>query len=189
MKITNYERINMFKTELDLIGDINVRKVCEYGLINAPEYFFTIPASTTGKYHPKQDLGECGLVRHTKSVIHIGIDLVKSEVFVKDTQQSIDFCVICGLFHDIVKCGYEDSQYTKHEHPMLASMYLTKCVKELNLENDIPLDRYAHAISCHMGKWNTNKHSDIVLNKPETKYDYLLHTADYIASRKYVKMF
>ena len=40
------------------------------------------------------------------------------------------------------------------------------------------------AIETHMGKWNTSKNSQVVLPKPKTAIQYMVHLADYIASRK-----
>ena len=35
-----------------------------------PDYFFNVPASSTGKYHPEFSLGDGGLVRHTKFAVN-----------------------------------------------------------------------------------------------------------------------
>ena len=45
----------------------------------------------------------------------------------------------------------------------------------------------ASCIETHMGKWNTSKHSEVVLPRPKTAIQYMVHLADYIASRKCTK--
>ena len=44
-----------------------------------PDYFFSVPASSTGKYHPSFSLGEGGLVRHTKFAVRIAYELFQDE--------------------------------------------------------------------------------------------------------------
>lgn len=61
------KKIEIFENELNLIKNVDLRKLVELSLQSAPDYFFTIPASSTGKYHPQYALGEGGLVRHTKT--------------------------------------------------------------------------------------------------------------------------
>ena len=41
-------------------------------------------------------------------------------------------------------------------------------------------------ISSHMGEWNTNQYSKVILPKPETKYQKFIHLCDYLASRKFL---
>lgn len=55
-----------FRCELSKIKDENIKKSTEYILNLLPDYFYTMPASTSGKYHPEFSLGEKGLVRHVK---------------------------------------------------------------------------------------------------------------------------
>ena len=37
-----------------------------------------------------------------------------------------------------------------------------------------------------MGRWNTSKYSKEILSTPQTNFQKLIHTADFIASRKYI---
>ena len=41
-----------------------------------PDYFFSVSASSTGKYHPSFSLGNGGLLRHTKVVVKIAYELL-----------------------------------------------------------------------------------------------------------------
>ena len=58
-------KIEIFKNEINKISDERLRKNLEIIIDNLPDYFFSIPASSTGKYHPSFTLGESGLVRHS----------------------------------------------------------------------------------------------------------------------------
>ena len=42
----------VFNTELGFIKDERIRESCEIVLDMLPDYFYEIPASPTGKYHP-----------------------------------------------------------------------------------------------------------------------------------------
>ena len=41
----------MFTEELNYINDMRIREGAKILLDGLPEYFYTIPASSTGKYH------------------------------------------------------------------------------------------------------------------------------------------
>ena len=59
MKISNY-----FINEIEYIQNDLLRNIVIDVLDNSPECIVHIPASSSGKYHPKYSLGEGGLMRH-----------------------------------------------------------------------------------------------------------------------------
>jgi hypothetical protein len=65
------DKLAMFSKEIESIVDDNLRKLAIEIIACADDYFFTIPASSTGKNHPPFSLGEGGLVRHTKCVVYM----------------------------------------------------------------------------------------------------------------------
>lgn len=65
------DKIAMFSKEIGDITDGALRKLATEIIACADDYFFTIPASSTGKNHPPFALGEGGLVRHTKCVVYM----------------------------------------------------------------------------------------------------------------------
>ena len=75
------DRLKLFSNELNEISDEKLRNFAEDLIINADDYFFTIAASTTGKYHPQFDLGVGGLVRHTRCVVFFAICEATSRCF------------------------------------------------------------------------------------------------------------
>ena len=70
------EKKDYFKKELSYIKNKNIKDSCETMIGLLPDYFFQIPASSTGKYHPKFTLGDGGLVRHVKVAVLIAKDLL-----------------------------------------------------------------------------------------------------------------
>ena len=180
-----------FIAEVNRIYDNKLREACLDMVEVIPKYFWHIPASSSGKYHPACDLGDGGLVRHSIMVTRVAEDLIKAGIFVKCTQKNLDMAKVATLFHDCFKSGYEsvDGKYSDHTefcHPIYASSFVRKKLLAYDVPKKI-IDKICSAISSHMGKWNTSDYEPLVaLPTPETDFEKLIHTADYIASRKYI---
>ena len=173
-----------FRAELNTITNSNIRQFCIDMLEDAPDYFFTVAASSTGKYHPKTSLGEGGLVRHTKALVGIANDLLFLEQFNFDDDTK-DMIRVAGILHDAKKHGDNENPYTVFEHPIIAAEW----VRNSN-SKEIPQkvkNLIADMIASHMGSWNTDKRSDKVLPKPVTAAQQFVHMCDYLASRKHLE--
>ena len=79
--ISREDKINLFINEINDIQDENLRAFATELIANADDYFFTVPASSSGKYHPPFDLGDGGLVRHTRLVAYMARSLAESYCF------------------------------------------------------------------------------------------------------------
>ena len=181
----NMNKIKYFEKEINYIKDINNRKDIEYLISLLPEYFFKIPASSTGKYHPKFAGTEHGLVKHTKVAVRIAHDLFEiNEMF---TDKEKDLIIMALIMHDGLKKGMEEEEYTRFDHPLLSSKLIMEHAKELKMDiDDVRL--MCRMIESHMGKWNTNKYSKVVLPVPNDKYERFVHMCDYLASRSYLSV-
>lgn len=156
----------------------------------APEYWHSVPSSSTGKYHPQYALGDGGLVRHTLALVRIlnhmfGVESIANQF----TSRERDLLRTAGIAHDMMKSGtqedYEKSKYTKFDHPLLAA----RMVYDMDGLDKDERKYIATAISSHMGAFNTDKrHPNIVLPKPQDKSQIILHLADYLASRKDIEI-
>ena len=179
------ERLTAFANELNDIQDDNLRQFAAQLLANAPEYFFTIPASSSGKHHPYFAREVGGLVKHTRCVIFYAECNAESFNFDSHTK---DLAIIAALAHDIKKQGDSDAKnYTVWEHPELAYNFI------LEMQNTYPnlisvedATVVANAILSHMGKWWHNE--EFTKGKkqfplPTTMLDYAIQSADYMASR------
>ncbi len=155
-----------------------------------PEYFWEVGASSTGKYHPEYALGENGLARHTCALVRFLNHTFAIECMHKYSARQRDMLRLAGMMHDSRKSGdqaaYEENPYTKHEHPLLAAE-VVRGFKGRYLEPD-EVEAMAQAIESHMGQWTTNKYSNVVLPKPESGFQRILHWADYLASRKDIEV-
>lgn len=165
-----------------------------------PEYFWTEPASSSGKHHPEHDLGEGGLARHSLMAYRwLKLLLEANE---QDMSEFVPGMVVAALFHDCCKRGMPGNEvqgHTAFEHPLLSAKFILDKAEKFAEENKEFMENVsiedeeafkhnvAIAVSCvetHMGKWNTSKHSSVVLPRPKTSIQYIVHLADYISSRK-----
>lgn len=174
-----WDEINTFKYN-------DILELGFYLLENVPEYFFTVPASSSGKYHPINDLGTGGLVRHSLSVKRMLDHLFEPYGYYEFDARHKELLQLAALFHDCMKSGtqeeYEKNKHTKFLHPIFAANFIVLKACEIGF-NYTDAQFIASAISTHMGQWSKGK-KDEKLPEPQEPYQKVLHLADYLASRK-----
>lgn len=209
--MTTEERIRLFIKELSLIKSTTIRQLVSVHLSTAPEYFFHVPASASGKYHPQYALGEGGLVRHTKAAVQIAKNLFEAdaatwysafdggELFLPSPFFQ-DAVYAALILHDSFKLGYGDlsvdndgqPRHTVHGHPILAAKHWWTTVDEttfhLREEERTICSQIACAIASHMGQWTVSAHSSTILPLPDTWLERFVHLCDYLASRKNIEI-
>lgn len=189
---------DIFQSELQKICDKNIRDFvikCFDEL--CPDYFWTVPCSTSGKYHPQVSLGEGGLVRHTKLAIWWGLELLRALSMspeLKDipTVQLQDETIATLLLHDLIKNGKGlDSDGRPLESGVTGTHGVTLADK-INIQisdNELNEDTYwriLEGIRSHMGIWTTDStyRPHTILDPVKKAFANLIHLADYCASRK-----
>lgn len=184
---------SIFTEELEFIRDEKLRDFIQFCLESAPNFFYEMPASTTGKYHPSYSLGVGGLVRHTKAAVKIAVDLLNLQQNAELKERSGDLIISALILHDVHKKESENSIYTAFEHPLLASAFVRKKAIAAHLDLDSPklyqdVLFMCSMIESHMGQWNTDRQGMVVMPLPETEEAKFVHTCDYLASRKYLEV-
>ena len=181
------DKIAVFKTEINYVKDSTLREDLKVLIGLLPDYFFEVPASSTGKYHPAFSLGDGGLVRHTKAAVRIANELLNNNtVGSKFSLHDKDLIIIALTLHDGVKSGMEHSQYTKFDHPLLASKLIMENKDKVSMDVD-DLRKVCSMIESHMGEWTyDNYHKKEVLPKPRTAEQRFVHMCDFLASRKFL---
>lgn len=175
-----------FKEELNYIKKEKYKDNAKILINLLPDYFFEVAASSTGKYHPSFALGEGGLLRHTKVAVKIANELLNDEVIgYTFTDDEKDLMIISLIMHDGLKHGISKEKYTRFDHPIIVAEFIENNKDKLSLTEG-ELKFIKEAISSHMGNWNTNPYSDVVLPKPKNKYQRFVHMCDYLASRKFL---
>lgn len=183
------QKAKIFNSLLDTFENNDIMEFACVCIGDIPDYFWDIGASSTGKYHPQYALGDLGLARHTCALVRFLNHFFSLEHFKNDfTSRERDLLRLAGILHDSRKSGDAESKsaFTVHEHPMLAANSVRE-YKDKFLTYD-EIEYVASAICSHMGEWNSNKRSSIVLPKPVTAAEKILHLADYLASRKDIDM-
>jgi hypothetical protein len=179
-------RNKMYKleNELNLINFKDIKEFTRQVQNELPDYFWIIPASSSSKYHSKTSLGEGGLVRHTQCAVMIADSLFTITPFERIEK---DIIISSLLLHDGLKSGLKQEKHTVHEHPnLMGDFIMDKRFNGIIMDN-IRLE-ISKAIRSHMGQWNENKYSNIVLDKPISKIQRFVHMCDYLASRKFLNM-
>ena len=184
--MNNNDKINKLQIELNYIKNPRYKESAEVIIGLLPDYFFEVPASSTGKYHPSFSLGDGGLLRHTKAAVRIAYEMFNDESITGAySNNEKDLMLIALMLHDGLKSGLEKSDYTKFEHPLLICNYIKENKAKMKF-TDKEINFITHVISSHMGPWNTNNYSEVILPKPESKFQRFVHMCDYLASRKFL---
>lgn len=175
----------IFKKELEYISDEGIRESTGIMLDLLPDYFYQIPASSTGKYHPRFASTESGLVKHTKVAVRIAKELLDNPSLTNFTLREKDLIIMSIILHDGLKNGLVKDKYTKIDHPLLVSNYIKQNSDKLKLSKE-DLEIVTKGISSHMGPWNKDYDGNIVLPTPKTKTERFIHMCDYLSSKKFL---
>ena len=179
----NEDRIRCFNLELNWIITPGMRKLAEKLICTAPECFFHVPASSSGKHHP--DFArhiDGGLVLHTKEVCHVLHMIISEQALWALPYAWRDMLYVAAIAHDMLKYGNDPSKGTKQDHPALASEFVRRTymlyAAEFEAYGVTPGMVYdvQQLVASHMGKWGNPS--------PTTNLQNILCVADVIASRK-----
>lgn len=177
-----------FENELNYIKNERIKDNAVRIIDCLPDYFFEIPASSSGRYHPDYALGEGGLVRHTKAAVKIANELINNNKTIGDSfnDDEKDLIIVALLIHDGLKLGLEKNDYTLFEHPLLIADYVLK-INDLNF-TDAEVKKIIGMLKSHMGQWNKNKEGNEVLPIPKNNLEKFVHLCDFLASRKFIEI-
>lgn len=183
--MTNEEKISLFEKEIAYIEIEDIKNFFQKAITIIPDYFFEIPASSSGKFHSSLECGFGGLVYHTRSVAKIANYLVNLQQYKSQLNEAERDCVICAaLLHDCLKHDWENKTgFSVHQHPVLASEFVKTDPRLNGIINEEIRTIIGDAVASHSGEWTTSKRSKIVLPSPQTLVQELVHLSDYIASR------
>lgn len=185
--------ITQFKEYIDKIQDEDIRNFVYECLKVTPEYFWKIPASSSGKHHPEFALGEKGLQRHTVAAMYLCLELARTYNL---SSEEIDICLAAIALHDTCKygtaneCGSHD-KYNLDVHSYMPRIYfgcnksLKDCINKL--EDNGKFNKIMRGIECHMGSIGLGEWNPMNL-KPSNNIETVIHLSDYIASRKNISI-
>lgn len=174
-----FENIARGEAFINLIKDQEIRILARCFWKEAPDYFFAIPASSTGKYHWAKEIG--GLFDHVLMGMYCAKELAVT-FGLSDRERDIAIAAMAG--HDCLKYGIDyDTRYFDM-HPFLPRSYYAK--KLADLTDKETLDIVFTAIERHMGNIAEGLWTSAGRVKPETPLEQVVHLADFMASRSEV---
>ena len=179
------EKIDYFNKEYEYIKNYKKKNDIKYLVSKLPDYFFEIPASSTGKYHPDFASTSHGLVKHTKVAVRIAKELLDNPGLNNFTDDEKDIIIMALILHDGCKSGMVKEKYTRFDHPLIICDLINENRSKLSL-NDDEVDLLTKIISSHMGIWNKDYNGNEVLPIPKDKYQRFVHLCDYLSSKKFI---
>ena len=179
------EKIEYFNKEYEYIKNDKKKNDIRYLVSKLPDYFFEIPASSTGKYHPDFASTSHGLVKHTKVAVRIAKELLDNPGLNNFTNDEKDIIIMALILHDGCKSGMVKEKYTRFDHPLIICDLINENRSKLSL-NDDEVDLLTKIISSHMGIWNKDYNGNEVLPIPKDKYQRFVHLCDYLSSKKFI---
>ena len=180
---------SVFKELLDKFETEEVRLYCEDMIENIPDYIFTMPSSTSGKFHNATQCLPHGQIYHIimfGAIMNYRLALkCNKEKYSNPIHRDAMRCV--PIFHDAVKCGWNGSAFTVHDHPMLAGAWVRETKVEHDIDDEIK-EMIARMCERHSGEWTSSKRSKVILPEPETDMEILVHECDILSSRSDIDM-
>ena len=151
------------------------------------DVYWKTPSSSTGKYHPPDEVKEWGQLLHCKRLCHL-VDSVcrMNEENFEDTQFAYDILVAGSIIHDLYKAGLEGTEErTNKLHPQMIHYELTAIAKGYVVDNAI-ISNYLYVLAkvClyHEGIWTLAS----VEPMPSSLRPFCeaMHDLDYFLSRR-----
>jgi len=175
------ERLEVFKAELDVISDNRIKEFTKLCIASGPDYFFSdCPASTTGKYHPLNEISWDGTIIHTKRVFNVAYSLCRG----LGVEHSRDPILCACIVHDLVKKGWKGSQWSQKNHPQLAAELIASIQKDTQLLTAEEFKIVYGSVYYHYGPWAVK-----ATRKPMSEYtmeELCVYTSDYVASKRFI---
>jgi hypothetical protein len=183
--MTNEEKIALFEKEINYMEIEDIKDFFKKAITIIPDYFFEVPASSSGQFHSALECGFGGLVYHTRSVAKVANYLVNLQQYKSKLNEVEKDCVVCAaLLHDCLKHDWENKTgFSVHQHPVIAATFIRSDERLDGILSDEFRVIIGDAVASHSGEFTTSKRSKIVLPEPKTLVQELVHLSDYIASR------
>ena len=179
------DRLKLFKEELHLITKRDVLDFTKECLRMSPDYVFEdCPSSSSGKFHPIDELAGDGTIIHTKRVFTVAYDYSRALV----CEENRDEVCAAALLHDLAKQGLDPAGHTIRSHPqvmakLIADIYNNSFKDKLD-KNSANIIYWS--VFYHYGPWTINKYKKSV--REYTMEELSVYMADYTASKRFVKI-
>lgn len=199
--LTDEQKIAVFEPMFKKFETEEILEYFKEVITKIPNAIFYKPASSSGKYHNKQQVRDYGQLIHIYmffDILNMLLDLEYNQnKFPEPMDRDIMRCV--PALHDMCKYGVAGKmKHTTGEHPLLA----VERLKKINAQEDfnhklgrVELEMLCQLCERHSGQWNTFKVKNygwdttpqiITMEKPQDDMDMLIHECDMLASRSWL---
>jgi 23S rRNA maturation-related 3'-5' exoribonuclease YhaM len=183
--------LKAMKVEVDKIRYSEIQKLVKAVLMKCNDYNATGAASSSGKYHPPQDLGDGGLVRHTKAVAR-NVERMLQCMPQYDADENWSVPYAAAILHDYCKYTEMNQKNSNENHPVLMS----DLIGETYMKDESSyaagtmtlVSRIQNCVSSHMSRWNKCWHvNGLEMPTPASPEQMILPYADMIGSAKWFR--
>jgi len=183
MSITAEEKVEYFEPELERIYDKKVREFTRLCLIHAPDYIFEdCPSSSSGKFHPLDELSTDGTLIHIKKVFTMAYEMVKA----MDCEDSRDVVLAACLVHDLRKYGATNTGHTLRDHATHGANLIDEVQEATQLLTAEQHKSMRSCVGLHYGPWT----EDLNWKKPMKDYtpeELTVFLSDFVVSKRFIK--
>jgi 23S rRNA maturation-related 3'-5' exoribonuclease YhaM len=177
------EKVALFKSELKMIRNKDIQDFVKEVFKHIPEHGFTTTASTSMKYHPKDERGHLGNVAHSKKVTRWAH--VLAEAFSVTDSLRLDILTASCVLHDLGRrgLGSNPSPHTLRTHASIMTGPLEKAQEKVQLDIRV-FNSIKDCVRYHNGKWTEKE-----IRKPLSEYtrlEMIVHISDMAASRMHL---
>jgi hypothetical protein len=182
MSFTEEEKYAYFEDELNRIFDKKVREFTRLCIVNAPDYIFEdCPSSSSGKFHPIDELGTDGTLIHTKKVFTMAYELVKG----LDCEDSRDLVLSAAIVHDLRKYGSTNTGHTLKDHPKHAANLVDEVQEATQLLTGSQHKIIRNCVGYHYGPWGVGPWKKPM--EQYTKEELAVYVADFTVSKRFIR--
>lgn len=199
MLITNEQKIAVFEPMFEKFENEYILEFFKEIVQFIPDAIFYKPASSSGKYHNRQQVGDYGQLIH----IYMFSDILNMLLDLEYNQKKFDSSITRDLMrcvpalHDMNKYGrYGMRTHTTSEHPIMAARRIAEINQQKNFKHSLPeyqIQRLCEMCERHSGQWNEYKVREYgdemrkgIMEKPQNDVDILIHECDMLASRSWL---
>lgn len=177
------------KTAVSMIQSPVISGMVSEALSKAPQEFFSAPSSSSGKYHPADEVNNGGLALHSLRDELVGAMLIdfynqdKKHNTVGDqhiTGDQRDLILGALVLHDIEKGGVPWNKYDPAHGPIGAT-FLEDAWKEN--PNQAYAQKMQELVNNHMAQWNRSPDEKRDPKVPQDIPNQIVSYADYLGSQ------
>ncbi len=179
--LTSEEKVKFFEPELNRIFDKKLREFTRLCVTQAPDYLFEdCPSSSSGKYHPLDEICHVGTIIHTKKVFTMAFEFVKG----LDCEEHRDEVLSAAIIHDLRKQGITHSGHTVKDHANHAVNLIDEVQEATQLLTKQQHDLIRRCVGFHYGPWSEDPWKKSMDNY--TREELALYLSDFTVSKRFI---